>query len=220
MRHALFALMLVSGIGCQEKGATPAPSAAAPAAQPAAAPAAVAPSRPTGQEQLVCDEDRFQKWLAYKKEATAVLAGGLQATAQQVEANKNAPTQAATGLGGLAATGNALMAVEQKHGFAKGEAGRYDALANATSSARPLDNPMMKEMVESMRKMQTQGGPSKASADEFFQKQEADGKKAEARARQKFGDACVDVFMKHGAEINETQMASIAAVLGGPKKTK
>ena len=219
MRKGWVALAFVSAIGCQKNESPPA--ASTPAAPAPANPVAAAPAMPAAAPAtLQCDEDRYQKWLALRKEQNTTLGTGLQATGKAVEANKGTPGAQAAGFGGLVATGQQLEALRTKYGFTQPELGRYNALSSSVTNARTLDNPMLKGTVEMMHKMQQQGGQQKASADKFFQDEEEKQKKAEARARQQYGDACVDVWMKHVAEIQEVQLAGAAAVLGGPKKPK
>jgi len=211
MRNFVFALAFAS-LGCQGKSSAPAP---APVPHPIAAPPLVAANQP-----LACDEDLYQRWLAYKKESAAVLSTGLQTTAKHVEANKNTPQAGFAGMAGLAATGKELEIVQQRHGFTSRSAGQVENLAGAVANARSLDNPMLKGTVEMMRKMQKEGGPMKEGADKFFHDEEEKQKKEEAKARAKYGDQCVDVFIKHVDEINAVQMASARAVLGTPAPKK
>lgn len=213
-------LVLLGGIavllGC---GKSDDKSSGANSTPPTGSAAAAAPGVPAASGKLSCDEDRYQKWLAMKKEVNAALASGLEATGKKVEAaGKDSAVGKGEAVSGLVATGKDIQAVEAKYGFEHREAREWNGLSSTVMNMRPLDSPMMKGLVETYRKAQASGGPEKDHADKFFAEQEQQGKKAEAKARDRFGDACVDLMLKHSAEVIEVEMTGAAAVLGGMKR--
>jgi len=198
------------------------PSAPTPSVPTPAVPAVTQPSAPPAAagDKLACDEDRYQKWLAMKKELNAALASGLQETGKKVDAaGKDSASGKAEAFEGLAATGKDMGAIRAKYGFEPHENSQWQNLASTVSSMRPLDSPMAKGMIDMYRKMQAGPDQQKATADKFFHDEEEKGKKAEAKARERFGDACVDLMLKHSTEVLEMQMASANAVLGGGKRS-
>jgi hypothetical protein len=163
--------------------------------------------------KLACDEALYQKWLAYTKEQNALLAGGtVMKDAVNVAKNGSAAATA-----GLAQAGMQLQDLQNKYGLTHEDLRQLTALGAVVMEMHPLDNPMMKGSVEMMRKMQA-NPQTKANADKFFQNAEDGAKKAEARGRQQFGDACMDLFSKHAPEVMDVQMATATAVLGGANK--
>ena len=219
MRSTLLLVVVVAAGGCKDQAGNAPPAAAPSAAAPSAAPAAPMVPSPGAPVALSCDEDRFQKWKAFHEESAQVLAGGLQATAEAAKSQpKDSPSAGLGALGGLAATGHAIDALYQKHGITRPEVGQFDSLTGLVADARPLENPMMKGTIDMMKNLSKGSGPMKAEGDKFFAQEEEKGKKAEARARQKFGDACVDLCLKHVADIHAVHMAQMQAVLGPPKK--
>ena len=221
MTRIVMVVAIVVSVSCgkSDDKAAPAAGSAAPSAAPGAPPIPAAmPPAASASAKLTCDEDRYAKWLAMKKEMNAATATGLQDTGKKVSAaGKDTVEGKGEAITGLAATGHELQAIEAKYGFDHKEEQQWSTLAGIAMNVRPLDNPMMKDMVDRYRKMQAGGGTDKDTADKFFSEQEAQGKKAEAKARERWGDACVDLMIKHSAEVLDVTMASAKAVFGGKK---
>lgn len=178
----------------------------------------------TGEGPISLTEERYQKYVTYRKEffaLTGKLLTDVGSLSKTVDGKITGLGKTAAAVAGTARIGekhdSELKALRAKYGFSEAEDDRLWSAVGDVLAAKTAENPALEQTLKSFRDMQAKGGEEKKVADEYFNDLEASEKEGLEKARQEYGPQCVEILCKHAKELHSLQMEGFQTILGSGK---
>lgn len=214
MRHlmrAFVAVTILTASSCTRSGSDAEPEAGDDSAS----------SSGEDAKPIALTDARLDKYIAFRKELNQSYARWHQGTVEVAKAVDSKSTDVGKGLAAVAGVTQLgqkyekeITALRSKHGFTEQEDDRLWSAITEVTGAKVLDNPMMGDGFKMYRDMQAKGGEAKKAADEILKGFEDQEKEGLAAAREKYGDACVDLLSKRSRELSQLQADMMKELTG------
>jgi hypothetical protein len=158
-------------------------------------------------------DERLDRYLKYRKDLRKINARWQKDLVDFAKSIDSKSTDASKGLTvarGSMALGEKreaeIKALYEKHGFTEQEDERLSSAIDEVVTARASENPLMAGAIKTYRDMQAAGGEQKKAADEMLKGLEDQEKEGLARARERYGDAWVEVLSRRLKEISQLRV--------------
>lgn len=169
-------------------------------------------------ETLALDDAELGRFIAYRKELMPVISANRKKM-NELMAKKADGAAAMEQIQAIASLTQELEKntedLRKKHGLTQDREQKIGDATSAIIAAKITTNPMIAQQLGELKKAVSEGGPAGAVAAATLKQLEDQDKASEAEARRRFGDAAVDVTLKHQAELAELQRQAIAMLGGG-----